>query len=410
MPEILRDKPVLLVLSSTYPRWHDDHEPGFVHELCRRLTKWFQVIALVPDAPDADPGGIMDGVEIVRYRYAPRAWQTLINNGGIATNLKRSPWKWLLVPGFLLAQYMSARRLICSRRVDFVHAHWLIPQGLVAWMLARGKHSLPYAVTSHGGDLYGLQGGLVSAIKRRVATSASAMTVVSAAMAEKVRQLGVEKPKPQVLPMGVDFQAQFIPDPSEERSSGEILFVGRLVPKKGLSKLLEAFPAIAEACPDASITIAGFGPELEKLKQQALHLKIDDKINFAGATPQHKLPALYRRAAVFVAPFVRDDTGNQEGLPVVLMEAIGCGCPAVVGAVDGIDDLLGPFYEEMAVTLGDISMLAQAVIRVLKAPEEARRRAHVIRNHVAERCDWQIVSAGYGKLLNGCIGTTAGRD
>ena len=78
-------KPGLLVLASTYPRWKDDHEPGFVHELCKRLAGSFDVVALVPDAPGADPDGLLDGVDVVRYRYAPRWLQTLVNDGGIVT-------------------------------------------------------------------------------------------------------------------------------------------------------------------------------------------------------------------------------------------------------------------------------------------------------------------------------------
>ena len=129
-------RPTVLVLASTYPRWANDPEPAFVHEVCRRLVDRFEVIALVPDAPDADPDGLMDGVRVVRYRYAPRMLQTLVNNGGIATNLKRSPWKWLLVPTFVLMQYLAGRRMMRERRIDVIHAHWLLPQGLVAYRLA----------------------------------------------------------------------------------------------------------------------------------------------------------------------------------------------------------------------------------------------------------------------------------
>src|SRR5690606_31387671 len=154
MDEAQEQRPTLLVLASTYPRWPGDPEPGFVHELCRRLAGGMRVIALVPDAPDALPSGPMDDVEVVRYRYAPRSLQRLVNDGGITTNLRRAPWKWLLVPVFVLAQWIAARRLLARRDVTLIHAHWLLPQGFVAWLLRR---RCGYVVTSHGADLFGFR-------------------------------------------------------------------------------------------------------------------------------------------------------------------------------------------------------------------------------------------------------------
>ena len=68
----LTQKPRLLVLASTYPRWRDDHEPGFVHELAKRQTDRFDVTVLTSSAPGAATHEHNDGVEVVRYRYAPR--------------------------------------------------------------------------------------------------------------------------------------------------------------------------------------------------------------------------------------------------------------------------------------------------------------------------------------------------
>ncbi|MHB8424930.1 MAG: glycosyltransferase [Gammaproteobacteria bacterium] len=130
-------RPRLLVLTSTYPRWPDDQEPGFVHELCKRLTDDFDVTVLSPHAPGATTVEIMDGVHVRRYRYAPAGWETLVNNGGIVTNLRRQPWKWLLVPGFLLKQAWATWRLIQCLRPDVMHAHWLLPQGLLIAVLGR---------------------------------------------------------------------------------------------------------------------------------------------------------------------------------------------------------------------------------------------------------------------------------
>jgi glycosyltransferase involved in cell wall biosynthesis len=397
-------KPALLVLASTYPRYLSDPEPGFVHELCRRLTSDFDVIALVPDAPDADPSGLLDGVEVIRYRYAPRNWQTLVNMGGIATNLTRSPWKWLLVPGFVIAPYLVARRVRRRRRIDLIHAHWLVPQGLVALALSR---KTPYLVTSHGGDLFGLRGRIANALKRRVAARARAMTVVSFAMRDEANACGIKSSRMDVIPMGVDLRERFVPGPAAERSSNELLFVGRLVAKKGLEVLLDAMPTIAAARPDTHLTIAGFGPEETRLREQSARLGISSRVEFIGAVQQDLLPALYRRAALLVAPFIRDLSGNQEGLPVVLMEAIGCGCPFVVGDVAGVTDLLGDDYGEIRVAPGDSTALATAVLRSLQNPDAARQHAEAIRASVAGRVDWQNVARAYSEALDRCLARDA---
>lgn len=400
-------RPTVLVLASTYPRWSGDPEPGFVHELCRRLASRFDVVALVPDAPQADASGILDGVEIVRFRYGPRRWQTLVNNGGITTNLRRHRWKWLLVPGFVLGQYLAARRLLRRRRVSVVHAHWLIPQGMIARRLQRTV-GIPYVLTSHGGDLFGLRGRWLEAIKRRVASSAAAMTVVSTAMRDEAHRIGLRPSKLAVLPMGVDLRQRFVANAHVDRNPDELLFVGRLVAKKGLTHLLDALPLVLAHRPAATLTIAGFGPEEPVLREQAARLGLTGCVRFLGAMQQTELPALYHRAGVFVAPFVRDTSGNQEGLPVVLMEAIGCGCPVVVGKVAGIDDLLGDAANEIGVDATDPQALATAVLATLENPAGAQARAQRIRDAAVSRIDWQFIADGYAQLIEGCLPDPAG--
>jgi glycosyltransferase involved in cell wall biosynthesis len=400
--------PTLLVLASTYPRWRGDPEPGFVHELCRRLAGHFRVVALVPDAPDADPSGELDGVEVVRFRYAPRRLQTLVNHGGIVGNLRHHPWKWLLVPGFILCQYLVARRLVKKRKFDLVHAHWLIPQGIIARQLKKVA-AVPYIVTSHGGDLYGLRGALLESLKQKVAGASSAMTVVSSAMKAETSKLGLQPPNLAVLPMGVDLRRRFAIDPSAERAKNELLFVGRLVAKKGLPTLLKAMPAVLSQRPSAVLTIAGFGPEESSLRALTRALGIESQVNFLGAMPQDRLPELYRRAAVFVAPFIRDQSGNQEGLPVVLMEAIGCGCPVVVGSVPGIQDLLGDVAPEVCVDPADTPALAKAILATLENPKKAQERAHRIRDIAVGRIDWDVIATGYVRVIERCLSNGTGR-
>jgi glycosyltransferase involved in cell wall biosynthesis len=229
------------------------------------------------------------------------------------------------------------------------------------------------------------------------------MTVVSSAMRGEAARIGLQPPRIEVLPMGVDFATRFVADPGIARERDRLLFVGRLVPKKGLRHLLDAMPAVLARRPQTVLDIIGFGPEQPALRAQAARLGIAGQVRFLGALPQHELPAHFRRASVFVAPFVRDPSGDQEGLPVALMEAIGCGCPVVVGDVAGVDDLLGPMKAEVCVDPRNAAKLASVIIAALDDPEALAKHAAAIRAIAADRVDWSRITRAYGDLLDSCI-------
>lgn len=393
-------RPCVLVLTSTYPRWLGDPEPGFVHELGKRLAQPFRVIVLGPHALGALPHETLEGVEVIRYRYAPARLETLVNDGGIVTNLRNRKWKVLLVPSFVFMQAWNAWRLIRSREVDVIHAHWLIPQGLIAALLRMlPGRKVPFVVTSHGADLYALKGSVPDALKRFVAGQAGAVTVVSGAMLEKLKSIRADMPKTRVMPMGVDLAERFTPNEAVLRSEREILFVGRLVEKKGVRYLLDAMPAVLRSFPDAHLTIAGFGPEAQALQAQATNLGLARAVSFLGAVPQAGLPALYRRASLLVAPFVQARMGDQEGLGLVLLEAVGCGCPILAGDVPALAEVLGNDFDDMAVTATDVESLSDCIIEALASPHRIRDRAAQLRQVLAIRFDWSNVASHYLDLF-----------
>lgn len=390
----------LLILSSTYPRWLGDPEPGFVHELAKRLTPQFDVRVLGPHARDAAVQETLEGVEVMRYRYAPSRLETLVNDGGIVTNLKRAPWKWLLVPSFLLGLFWRTWREIHRWRPDMIHAHWLLPQGLAVALLGLLDHRTPpLLVTAHGADLFALRARPLTALKRFVARRAAALTVVSRAMTDELARIGVPLNKVSVQPMGVDLRQRFAPTPDLPRSPDEILFVGRLVEKKGLRYLLAALPEIIARRPSAFLTVVGFGPEEGERRAQAESLDIAHKVNFLGALTQAELPALYRRAAVFVAPFVQADSGDQEGLGLVLVEAMGCGCPVVASQVPAIVDIVRDRVTGLSTQPGNITDLAAKINWLLDAPELGKRLGQAGRELGLSQFDWESVTEQYLVLL-----------
>jgi glycosyltransferase involved in cell wall biosynthesis len=394
-------KPALLVLASTYPRWQGDPEPGFVHELCKRLTDYFEVTVLGPHAPGAKTEEILDGVVVKRYRYAPQRLETLVNDGGIITNLRQHWWKWALVPGFMLSMLWAAWTNIRRDKPQVIHAHWLIPQGLSVALLGLVDRGVPpFVVTSHGADLFALKGPGLRVMKAFVAARAGAVTVVSAAMRKELAHIVPDPSLISVQPMGVDLVERFTPDPSVQRSAGELLFVGRLVEKKGLPNLIKAMPRILAARPDVVLTVAGFGPDAEACRSLTVDLGLTQHVRFLGAVQQPELAGLYRRAALLAAPFVEARGGDQEGLGLVLVEALGCGCPVVTTRIPAVKDVFGGTWPDHTAEPGSSDSLAHEILRVLAGQSAACDEVASGLPSLRERFDWSPVAKGYAQALS----------
>jgi len=392
-------RPRLLVLASTYPRWKGDPEPGFVHELARRLCASFRVTVVTPDAPGAEPTGEMDGVHVIRYRYAPRRLQTLVHDGGILANLRRHPWKWLLLPTFVLGMMRAAWVACRDGGVDAVHAHWLVPQGVVAALVAAACKSKPkIVVTCHGADLHALGSAPMRALKRFAAKRAAAITVVSNPMVPKVRDLVDGTASVEVMPMGVDLDL-FSPGGGCGRSHSELLFVGRLVGKKGVRHLLDAMPKVLESFPGTRLKIAGFGPEQGNLQRQAERLGLASRVEFLGPVPQRDLPALYRNAAALVAPFVEAADGDQEGLGLVVVEALACGCPVVTTDIPAVSEVFQGLAPPYCARAGSPDSLATEILRLLGDVGAARAHVAAMIPRLQQRFGWNAVAGGYARLL-----------
>lgn len=389
--------PHLLVLTSTYPRWAGDPEPGFVHELAKRLITSFNVTVVCPHAAGALRRECLDGVQVIRYRYAPESLERLVNDGGIVTNLRKRPWTMLLVPTFMASLFWATFRLIKWRKVDVVHAHWLIPQGLVIALMRRLKLTrVPFLVTSHGADLFALRGALMSRLKRFVFHSAKELTVVSEGMKSEVRNLGLDVKRIRVEPMGVDLSGRFCPDSSIQRTRNQILFVGRLVEKKGLRQLIDAMPIVLDRCPEVELVIVGYGPEEQECRRRVCELGLEKKVHFAGAVQQSRLPDFYRRAALFVAPFVTAASGDQDGLGLVLLEALGCGCRVVVSDLPATRGLIGLGAALTAVEPGSSQSLAQGILHAMADADVERPDLGAF--------DWSSRAEAYAALLRSAAG------
>ena len=396
----MSNKTTLLVLASTFPRWKDDTEPRFVYDLCLRLKKEFRVIILTPHTKGAKKHEEIEGLLVHRYRYAPEGFENLAYEGGITAKLKGNKLNFLILPFFFLGQCLAIIKLLKQYPVKVIHAHWLIPQGILALMAKKISKNKPAILcTSHGGDLYGLNDPISKAIKRYVIKNVDAMTVVSSAMQDEIKKLVPEATLPTIAPMGTDLKHLFTPDDSVCRKLNQLLFVGRLVEKKGLKYLLQAMPEILKKYPDTHLNIAGTGPEQSNLKAQAKQLNIVKNISFLGRLSHQELVKEYREATLAVFPFIQAKNGDIEGLGLVMIEAMGCGCPVFASDIPAVRDVIVDGETGVLMNPGKAYLISKKILEIIENPKKALTISKQGREEVIKEFSWEISFAKYTKII-----------
>jgi len=290
----------------------------------------------------------------------------------------------------LLAQHGARLR---RERFDVLLASWGYPDAVGTALLAR-RLGLPYVVKVHGSDLnvqanYRLRRPQIASALR----GAHAVVAVSAALAEKVRGLGVDDDRVHLLYNGVDGERFFPGDRAAARRGLDlpadapiVLYVGNLKASKGCVDLLEAFPAVLERHAGARLVFVG-GGAAAALEQRARELGITGSVLLAGARPHHELATWMQAASLLCLP------SHNEGVPNVVLEAMACGLPVVATRVGGIPEVL-PGYAGRLVPAHDRVALARALDETLRADwSTAAIAAH------AARFDWQDNIARFDRII-----------
>jgi len=257
----------VLMLTSSYPRNSTDNSSIFLRYLAKNLAKQrVNIHVLAPDHPLIQNTSLDKGVKNHWFKYLPKKWQRLAYGSGILPNLKRNKWLYLQVPFFLISMFFSLFFLCKKIKPDVIHAHWIIPQGFIAIMVGK-LLNIPVIATAHGGDAFSLNASLLSRLKTSTLKRCKCWTSNTSATANAFGATS-DIPKPIIIPMGVDierFQSGHAGNVLGTDTRKIILFVGRLVEKKGVKYLIEAFSRLPKKTQDESVLwIIGDGDELKK--------------------------------------------------------------------------------------------------------------------------------------------------
>jgi colanic acid/amylovoran biosynthesis glycosyltransferase len=248
-------RPKSLVLAPTYPRRPGDGIPARV--------------------PGASPN-VLTVPDVRRFRYFPSNSAQLAD-GAILEDLKARPVRWLQVLPFLFAETLALWRAI--RRAALI-----------------ARPCIPKLVNTLGRNLYRMRGAVSRGLIRAVINNAGALTTMNSKMRDTLIEFGADPAATHILPMGADLASIQALGPSADRQRGRILFVGRLVEKKGLAVLVEAMRSLPTS--GVELVVVGDGPSRSELERLASDLPV----RFLGALARRDLAVEYAAASVAVFP------------------------------------------------------------------------------------------------------------
>jgi N-acetyl-alpha-D-glucosaminyl L-malate synthase BshA len=391
----------VLVVTSSFPRFPGDPSGVFILSLCKELQKLgIDLEVLAPHDDGFKRHEFWEGIEVFRFPYFyPHRFQRLCYGAGILKNMKRSPLAFMQLPFFILAELFYAVRIAQQQKFDLVHAHWSIPQGLVALLLKRFR-GIPCVTSLHGSDVYGLNLPFLCELNKKVILDSDVCTANSRATAERANRIS-GRDDVRVIPMGVDtdfFSTSKDRRKEQNRRGGQektVLYAGRLIDVKGVDYLIRAFPSVLEKQSNARLLIVGSGPRKADLVSASERLGLQDEVIFQDAVSQEELVRYYSMADVFVLPSVTTDEGETEGLGVVLLEAMACGVPVIGSAIGGIPDIIKDGETGLLVQQKDPGDLAEKICRVLADKELSHRLGKKGHDFVKERFSWPSIAKSY---------------
>jgi colanic acid/amylovoran biosynthesis glycosyltransferase len=276
---------------------------------------------------------------------------------------------------------------LAGLRPLLIHAHFG-RGGALALPIAR-RLRLPLVVTFHGGDAtkdQHYQRQLIPTVFQRRCAALQREAALIICVAEHIRQVllarGFPAAKLKVIRYGIEPEAEHRPEPPPERPY--LLFVGRFVEKKGVRYLLDAMRTLASDGAPVELVLVGEGPIGQALRQQAAGLT---GARFPGWLPHQEVRRMMSRALALCVPSVAARTGDSEGLPNVVLEAMATGTPVIASDLGGIGEAVENGHTGFLLPPADSRAIAAAVLRLLADAALCRRMGVAARAAATARFD-----------------------
>ena len=386
---------VIVMVTSSYPRFPGDSVGTFMEPIAHEVAaRGHEVHVVAPWHPLVRRGAQEGDVRFHFYKYAPvRALNVFGYAGAMRADVSLRAAAFAAAPLALARGWLAARRVAARYHASIMHGHWVVPGGVTAALAAP---RLPLVVSLHGSDVFVAETLPPARRAARLAFArAGAITACSEDLARRAVALGADASRTVVVPYGVD-GARFKPD-SEGRQGVRtalgvtereflVFAAGRLVRKKGFEYLIDSLSPRYAPFP-CLLAIAGAGDLEEELRTRAS--AVGTKVRFLGNLPQDQVARHMAAADVVVVPSVRDDSGNVDGLPNVVLEGLASGTAVVTTAAGGIGAVVTHGKTALVVPERDPTAIREAVAALVADPAARCRLGREARALVESRFGWR---------------------
>ncbi len=304
----------------------------------------------------------------------PGAMRSLLCDMSTTGWLRLASWK-------LIFQFLAGARLsrsLINSGCSHLHIHFAHTPTQIG-MYASALSGIPFTITAHANDIF--ERGMLLPEK---ADRALRLLTISEHNRKYLSKLGIPPQKLAVVRCGVSLPQRL---KAEKRTSGNSLQIGtlgRMVEKKGFDVLLKAARILRDEGMPLNLHIAGDGPLLDELQQLADELGIGDATHFEGSLSHSKVAAWLQTLDVFVLACKMDKSGDMDGIPVVLMEAMSQSIPVVSTLISGIPELVVDGITGLLAAPDDSNDLARQIRCIAESPDLSATLASHAARHVVE--------------------------
>ncbi len=385
----------VLMVATAYPRYHGDVITPWLVELIQRLQKKGVQVSVFTSSYKGLGNQMLDGVKVYRFRYFLKNAERLTHEETAVDRIKRSPLYVMLTVFYLVFGTLNIIRLVRKEQFDIIHVHWPFPHILFG-VLAKNASSARLFTTFYGVEIRWLKRKFPFLVRpfsffiKKVDT----ITAISTHTAQELDT--ITSRKIEIVP----FSAAIGQHRGTISDAREIIFVGRLVQRKGVKYLIEALAHVKNKIPH-TLTIIGDGPERADLEQQTRDLDLQDRVIFTGRISDEELYKHYNQCSFIVLPAVYDAKGDIEGLGVVLLEAMAHEKPAIASNAGGITDIITDGENGYLVPPGDASALANVIMTLATDKTACKRMGERAKQIVDDKFSWNRIVNQLAALYEG---------